>query len=95
LKVLIYIFGEGDFKNDTLEAHLVPTFASHLKYAFEKNGVPTIVLETDKKLVGDPQNFKEITHLLHSNFDVYGELRKAQKTYSKLSILPFNWRDRV
>jgi len=48
MKVLIYIFGEGDFKNDSLGARLVPTFASHLKLAFEKNGVPTAIFELEE-----------------------------------------------
>jgi hypothetical protein len=93
MKVVIYIFGEGDFKVDTLPAHLVPTFASHLKYSFEKNGVPTIVLESDARIEGDPQKFTEITHLLHSNINIYDELRKAQETTNNLNHLPDRWRN--
>jgi hypothetical protein len=95
LKVLIYIFGEGDFENDALEAKLVPVFASHLKYAFEKNGVSTTVLETDAKLEGNPRNFKEVNRLLHSNFNVYDELRKSQEIMNNLNGLPFQWRNSV
>ena len=95
MKVLIYIFGEGDFKNDSLGARLVPTFASHLKLAFEKNGVPTAIFETDERVTKNPQNLKEITRLLHSDVQIYDELRKAQKISNNLNDLPFRWRNMV
>jgi hypothetical protein len=93
MKVLIYIFGEGDFKRDTLESRLVPVFASHLKYSFEKNSVPTAIFETDEKVTDNPITHKEITHLLHSNVDIYDELRKAQEITNNLNHLPDNWRN--
>ena len=95
MKVLIYIFGEGDFKNDSLGARLVPTFVSHLKLAFEKNGVPTAIFETDERVTKNPQNLKEITRLLHSDVQIYDELRKAQEISNNLNDLPFRWRNMV
>ena len=48
MKVIIHIYGEGDFKTDTLETRLVPVFCENLKKNFEKNGVPTIIIQSNK-----------------------------------------------
>ena len=47
MKVLIYIYGEGDYKLDTLESRLVDKFLLDLKHNFEKNSVPTTIFKTD------------------------------------------------
>jgi len=93
MKVLIYIFGEGDFKNDSLGARLVPTFASHLKFAFEKNGVPTAIFETDENVTYNPVALKELCRLPKTKFKIYDELRKAQEMCNNLESLPFRWRE--
>jgi hypothetical protein len=98
MKVIIYIFGEGDFKRDTLESGLVPVFAGQIKTSFENNNVPTIVLETDDVISENPKNWMELTKDMaklsrHYNVNVFDELRKAEDKRKLLKNLPDNWRN--
>jgi len=49
MKVVITIYGEEEFEEDTLESRLVPVFIEKLKTDFEKNNVPTLVIQNDRK----------------------------------------------
>lgn len=91
----MFIFGEGDFKSDTLEARLVPIFASQIKASFEKNGVSTVVLESDSEFTKNQikwveQNFTHIAD--HFNVDIYDVMRKTKEHTKLMASLPANWR---
>jgi len=49
MKVIIHVYGEGDFKRDTLPAHVVPSMCKRVKAGFEKNGVPTTLIVDDEE----------------------------------------------
>ena len=57
MKVVIYIYGAGDYERDTLESRMVDTFLLKLKKDFEKNNVPTNIFKTDTNV----SNLKELT----------------------------------
>ncbi len=47
MKVVVYIYGGGDYNRDTLESRMVDTFLLKLKEDFEKNNVPLFIFKTD------------------------------------------------
>ena len=49
MKVKIIIYGEGEYRADTLESRMVDVRVRHLKTEFERNNVSTLIVKNDDK----------------------------------------------